>query len=294
MRKIFSEITDQIIREDEKTVLLLGDIGVFAFRKTIEDFPLRAMNFGIMEQTMISFASGLAKEKFIPIVHTIAPFLVERAYEQLKVDFGYQQLGGNFISVGASNDYSSLGCTHHCPGDVAALLNIPGFEVIVPGSQIEFKEAFYKKYANNNPTYFRLTEFPNSENLPFNNGQGLKLKNGKAATIIAIGPVLDLVLPVTKNLDVEVLYINQIMPFNRELISSNCKSNKILIVEPFYSGTILPYVMESLSGRKLLIEQAGISREFMTDYVTISKQQDMRLYQEYNISDKISKLVSSN
>jgi len=285
MRKTFVEITDQLIREDERTILLLGDIGVFAFRKTIEDFPLRAMNFGIMEQTMISFASGLAKEKFIPIVHTIAPFLVERAYEQLKVDFGYQQLSGNFISVGASNDYTSLGCTHHSPGDVGSLLNIPGFEIVIPGTSEEFQAAYKSYYSNSKATYFRLTDQTNNVSFPFNKGKGVKIKDGSKGTILAIGPVLNSILPIIQPLDIELLYMNQIMPFDNEILSRNCISNKLLVIEPFYSGTSSYLIMNALRGRSISVDFLGIPRNFLTDYSS-------NLTQEYSTDFEISKITT--
>jgi transketolase len=285
VRKTFAEITDQLIREDERTILLLGDIGVFAFRKTIEDFPLRAMNFGIMEQTMISFASGLAKEKFIPIVHTIAPFLVERAYEQLKVDFGYQQLSGNFISVGASNDYTSLGCTHHSPGDVGSLLNIPGFEIVIPGTSEEFQAAYKSNYSNSKATYFRLTDQTNNVSFPFNKGKGVKIKDGSKGTILAIGPVLNSILPIIQPLDIELLYMNQIMPFDNEILSRNCISNKLLVIEPFYSGTSSYLIMNALRGRNISVDFLGIPRNFLTDYSS-------NLTQEYSTDFEISKITT--
>ena len=95
--------------------------------------PLRAHNIGILEQSTIGLAAGLSLAGHFPIVHTIAPFLVERAYEQIKIDLGYQQLGSNLVSVGGSYDYAGLGCTHHCPADVGILNKIPGIEIIVPG-----------------------------------------------------------------------------------------------------------------------------------------------------------------
>ena len=125
MRKQFTSTTESILSTDERLVVLLGDIGVFGFRKSFEKFPKRICNIGILEQSTIGVAAGLAMTGFIPLVHTIAPFLVERSFEQLKDDFGYQKLGGNFVSVGASYDYAGLGCTHHCPADVAILKNIP-------------------------------------------------------------------------------------------------------------------------------------------------------------------------
>ena len=293
MRKAFSEITDQLIREDERTILLLGDIGVFAFRKTIEDFPLRAMNFGIMEQTMISFASGLAKEKFIPIVHTIAPFLVERAYEQLKVDFGYQQLSGNFISVGASNDYTSLGCTHHSPGDVGSLLNIPGFEIVIPGTSEEFQAAYKSYYSNSKATYYRLTDQTNNVSFPFNKGKGVKIKDGSKGTILAIGPVLNSILPIIQQLDIELLYVNQIMPFDSEILSRNCISNKLLVIEPFYSGTSSFLIMNALRGRNISVDFLGIPRNFLTDYSSNLTQEYSTDFEKSKITARIKQLIES-
>ena len=91
---------------------------------------------------MISMAAGLSNEGLKPIVHTIAPFIVNRAYEQLKIDFGYNKLNGNFVSIGASYDYASLGCTHHCPEDINLMYNIPNMQIVVPGSSEEFDALF--------------------------------------------------------------------------------------------------------------------------------------------------------
>src|SRR3989338_10790641 len=163
MRKQFVKTVESILEKDEKAILLLGDIGVFGFKKAFELFSERVLNIGILEQSTVGLAAGLSMQGFIPIVHTIAPFLVERSIEQLKNDFGYQQLGGNFVSVGASYDYAALGCTHHCPGDVGILKNIPGMEVILPGTAQEFDTLFKAAYADGKPTYFRISERENTE-----------------------------------------------------------------------------------------------------------------------------------
>ena len=45
-----------------------------------------------MEQSMIGFASGLSKAGYKPVIHTIAPFLVLRALDQIKIDFVLSQI----------------------------------------------------------------------------------------------------------------------------------------------------------------------------------------------------------
>ena len=88
MRKQFNKTITDIFLKDKKAVMLLGDIGVFAFRHLFKKYPKRLYNIGILEQSMISIAAGISNEGFNPIVHTIAPFIVNRAFEQLKIDFG--------------------------------------------------------------------------------------------------------------------------------------------------------------------------------------------------------------
>ena len=132
MRKQFVRTTEDVMAKDERLVVLLGDIGVFGFRSAFEQFPARIYNIGICEQAMTSLAAGLSKEGLVPVVHSIAPFVVERCFEQIKVDFCYQKLGGNIVSVGGSYDYAALGCTHHCPGDWQSCARCPAWKSSCP------------------------------------------------------------------------------------------------------------------------------------------------------------------
>ena len=86
MRKIFAEIVSELLSMDEKVVAILGDIGVHSFRESFIKFPDRVINIGILEQSMIGVAAGLSKGGMIPIVHSIAPFVIERPFEQIKID----------------------------------------------------------------------------------------------------------------------------------------------------------------------------------------------------------------
>lgn len=266
MRKQFFTTISDVIEKDEKAVLLLGDISVKGFVDTIKKFPDRAYNIGILEQATVGLAAGLAMTGFTPIFHTIAPFLIERTYEQLKLDFGYQRLGGNFISIGGSYDYAALGCTHHCPGDVGILKHIPGMEIVLPGTAQEFHDLFLQAYSDGKPTYFRLSEKSNPESYPVKFGQAHVIKKGSKATVIAIGPGLKPVLEGAKDLDVTILYYTTVAPFDKNTLKENSASGKILICEPYYRGAVLPEVMEVMAGRPVQVETVGVPVEFLNKY----------------------------
>lgn len=266
MRQQFVATTNDLIENNDKVALLLGGISVASFTDSIKKYPNRVFNAGISEQAIVSAASGMAVTGMIPIIHTIAPFLVERAYEQLKLDFGYQKLGGNFITTGASLDYSSFGSTHQCPADVGALKQIPGMQIIVPGTAEEFDSLFRSTYDNGCPTYIRTSRDVNSESQNVKFGKANVIKKGNKATIVVVGPMLDMVLKAVDDLDVSVLYYTTVAPFDQRTLEDNCPSGNVVICTPFYVDALLNDVISAMPDRKLLVREIGIPKEFIRHY----------------------------
>lgn len=265
MRKQLVKTVETLLSLDEKVVLLLGDIGVFGFKNSFNNYPTRVYNIGILEQSTISMSSGIAMSGLIPIVHTIAPFLVERSLEQLKIDFGYQNLNGNFISIGSSYDYAALGPTHHCPGDVMSLSTIPNMEIVIPGTSKEFDILLEESYNNGNPTYFRLSEYENKTDLNVVFGKANLIKKGKLATIICVANMLDNVIEATIDCDVTILYYSTINPFDDRILLDNFNKN-IIICEPLYEGSINYRVNKTLVGMEYKLFNIGIPHKFLTNY----------------------------
>lgn len=155
MRKIFPKTVMEIMDKDDRVVVILGDIGVHAFKDVFEKYPKRIYNIGILEQSMVGMAAGLAMAGFIPIVHTISPFLVARAYEQIRDDFGFQELIGTFVGVDVYITNPNLGLTHSCPEDISLMKHVPGMKTFTPGSAEEFDQLLKENY-NNSLNYFRI------------------------------------------------------------------------------------------------------------------------------------------
>tara|TARA_A100001015_G_scaffold311824_1_gene415815 strand:- start:20 stop:421 length:402 start_codon:yes stop_codon:yes gene_type:complete len=108
MRKVFGKLIVDLAKKDKKIVLITGDVEheMEIFKKK---FPKRFFNMGLCEQSMISLAAGIASEGLIPIVYSITPFLLERPFEQIKIDIDEQNL--KVILVGYA-DYPTHGPTH--------------------------------------------------------------------------------------------------------------------------------------------------------------------------------------
>lgn len=273
MRKAFVEIILDLFKQDKKLITFLGDIGIFGFRDAFKNFPNRIYNIGILEQSMISVAAGLSIKGFHPVIHTIAPFMIERAYEQLKNDFGYQSLNGNFVSVGASYDYASLGPTHHCPSDISILGNIPNFEIVVPGHQDEFKKLFKVSYKNGNPTYFRLSEDINTHSFDVQFGKINYIKKSNSNTyLIFFGPSLKISLSKLQSFDCNIVYVTTLKPFDKSFINLINKKRsknllKIIFVEPFYSYSFVSdFLLYFNNSKNLELHSLGIKKEFISYY----------------------------
>lgn len=287
MRKQFVKTLENILEKDENTILLLGDIGVFGFNNCFKKYPERVYNVGILEQAMVGIAAGLSINGFIPTLHTIAPFLISRAFEQLKIDFGYQKLSGNFVSVGGSYDYASLGCTHHCPEDIVLLKNIPNFNIYVPGNKNEFDYLYNNNYNNQCPNYYRLSEFSHNENIEVKNNKAVKIKDGGLATVITIGPFLTRTINACKDLDVTILYYTILSPFDKQAIIDN-KNKVTILIEPFYEGTLSYDICNLIDGKVYYI---GVPRKFLNNYGKASEHDELYGLDEFSINKRIKEIL---
>jgi transketolase len=159
MRKKFVELCKEELIQNSMSHVLLGDIGVGGFLNANDELQERVINMGIAEQAMIGFGSGLSAmmPKANVIVHTISPFLVERALEQIKLCCGYNEKKLILISANGPFDYEKLGPTHHCASDVSLLSTIPNIELRLPATVEDLEVAFHEAITSAKSFYIRMT-----------------------------------------------------------------------------------------------------------------------------------------
>jgi transketolase len=109
MREVFAETMSELLDEDLSTALVLADISVQYFRQAQAEHPERVINVGIREQLLVNIGAGLGLSGLRPVVHTFSTFLVERAFEQIKLGFGHQDAAACWSASGARTTSRAVG-----------------------------------------------------------------------------------------------------------------------------------------------------------------------------------------
>ena len=264
MRRQFRDTIMDLAKYDDKIVMILGDVSVYLFNDFKEKYPDRFYNMGICENTLISVAAGLSSQGFFPFIHTIAPFVTERSFEQIKLDMCYNQFGANIVSCGASFDYAWDGATHHSYTDLAILRMLPQIEVIQPGSRKEVDLLIRSQYNNGKTTYFRLSDHPHDIDVPVKFGKGVVLKDsGSKVTVMTAGPILGNVMKACQDLDVNLVYFHTLKPIDKEIIS-RFKNSEILVIHDAFGLYEAICEVPDLS-----VSYHGMPDEFCTWYGTL-------------------------
>ena len=250
MRTRFIDTTTALLDEDPRVALVLADISTDSFRPAARAHPDRVHNVGIREQLLIGVAGGLALTGLRPIVHTIASFLIERPFEQLKLSLGHQGVGAVLVGHGASYDYATSGRTHHAPGDVALVGTLPDWQILVPGHPDETETLL--RYAVNDGdsrVYLRLSEQRNDTARAVTPGRFELVRTGRRGVVIAVGLMLDRVLAATHDLDVTVLYATTVRPFDAATLraATATATADVVLVEPYLAGTSTAEVAAALT-----------------------------------------------
>jgi transketolase len=270
-RTQFARTTTDLLEEDLSTMLVLAEISARFFGDALRRHPDRVVNVGIREQLLVNVGAGLALTGLRPIVHTFGTFLVERAFEQIKLGFAHQGVGGVLVGGGGSFDASRSGRTHQAPGDVALMDTLPEIVIHAPGTSAETDEVLRSAVAAEGLHYVRVVEQTNSESF---SGAGLHVvRRGSGATVIALGPLLDQTLAATVDRDVTVLYAHTVRPFDVATLRTVLTRPEVILVEPWLAGTSTRVVADALHDVPHRLLSLGTRRTELRRYGTPAEHQ---------------------
>lgn len=152
MRRQFGKTIVKLAEKDPRIVLLICDV-FQEMEEFVEKFPDRFYNTGLTEQSTISIAAGMAIEGLRPVVYTLTPFLIERPFEQIKLDVDGQKLP---VMLVGNDSYPTHGSSHrplNVEGLVGLLKNTHGY---FPRNSFETEKAILNAYLMGEPAIICL------------------------------------------------------------------------------------------------------------------------------------------
>jgi len=234
MKAVFFKTIEELAESNKDIFILTGDLGFKLFDNFRGKYPDKFYNIGVAEANMISIAAGLSLCSKSVYCYSIIPFLVMRAFEQIRVDVAYQNLNVKLIGFGAGFSYSLEGFTHFGLEDLALMRTLPNMTIVVPASIYEARCLAKASLEYKGPIYIRLERAEEAityqksydfryRSLDLEIGKAMLLREGKDIAIFAIGnmvnsgkKVADLLA--SKGISVTLVNMHTLKPLDSETI----------------------------------------------------------------------------
>lgn len=232
--------------ENENIVVLDADLSKSTktadFKKVCSD---RFINMGIAEGNMMAVAAGLAACGKIPFASTFAMFAAGRAFEQIRNSICYPKLNVKICATHAGITVGEDGASHQAIEDISLMRSIPNMTIINPSDAVETEAAIKAIIEYKGPCYVRLGRsavniINDNADYKFEIGKGSLLREGKDATIIATGIMVDAALEAYNILAEEgirtrVINIHTIKPIDEEIITKAARETGVIITAEEHS-----------------------------------------------------------
>ena len=157
MRRRFGKVISELASKDDKIYLIVGDIGYRVFDDFRQLHPDRFINMGVCEQSTIGVSAGMALQGLKPWVYTITPFLIERPFEQTKLDIDQQNTNVKLVGYA---DYPTQGPTHAELSGPRLMRHFNNIASFFPGDGDETETMTNQAYQIYGPAFISLKSDP--------------------------------------------------------------------------------------------------------------------------------------
>jgi transketolase len=276
MRTAFIETLFDLAQQDERIVLMVGDLGFGVVTPFMERLPKQFVNAGVAEQNMTGMAAGMALSGKIVFTYSIANFPVLRCLEQIRNDVCYHRANVKIVSVGGGMAYGALGISHHATEDIAVMRALPGIVVVVPGDPLEARLATQALVEYDGPAYLRLGRAgePIVHTTPpdFQLGRAITVREGNDISLITTGGQLyDTVqaadLLATEGIQARVLSMPTVKPLDTEAVLAAAEATSAMFTIEEHStigglgGAVAETLMEA-EQRPRCFKRIGLNDTF--------------------------------
>lgn len=155
MREVLSHFLASKAEADKNFFVMSGDHGYALFDEIRRKAPEQFINTGVTEQAMVGAAAGMAKTGKKIVIYGLASFIPIRVLEFIKMNICYEKLPVIILGDGAGAVYTTLGASHQCGEDIAALRTLP-VKIFSPADRHEMELCLGQAFLEKMPTYIRI------------------------------------------------------------------------------------------------------------------------------------------
>lgn len=198
-----------------------------------ELFPDHYHDVAIAEQHAVTFAAGLACEKFKPVVAIYSTFL-QRAYDQLIHDVALQNLDVTF-AIDRAGLVGEDGPTHAGAFDISYLRCIPNIAIATPSDENECRQLLFSAYRHKGPATVRYPRGSGcgvnivQEDLHYVLGKGHQLRKGAMVSILNFGVLLSRVQSIAERHNYSVCDMRWVKPMDEELLLQQAVEHDFIV-----------------------------------------------------------------
>jgi transketolase len=201
-------------------------------------YPERFYNMGIAEANMMCVAAGMATCGKVVFASSFAIFASGRAYEQVRNSICYPELNVKIGATHAGITVGEDGASHQCNEDFSLMRVLPNMVVLSPSDHVSAKKAVKAAFNHYGPVYLRFGRAAvpvlYDENLDFQIGKGIKIKDGSDVSLIANGIMVSAALEASEMLQAEgisarVIDIYSIKPSDEKIIITAAKETGAIV-----------------------------------------------------------------
>jgi len=208
LREAYGKTLVELGRENPDIVVLDADLCRSTMTKYFTaEFPDRSFDCGIAEQNMVGIAAGLAASGKVPFASTFAVFAAGRCFDQLRMSIAQPKLNVKLVATHGGITAGEDGASHQAIEDLSLVCSLPGFTVIAPADAIETAQAVKSAATHHGPFYIRVPRpklpLVYSDDYHFELGRAITMRQGKDATIIALGVMVAPALEAAEELERE-------------------------------------------------------------------------------------------
>lgn len=239
-RETYGRTLVELGRQNKDIVVLDADLSSSTMTKFFsQEFPDRFFDCGLTEQNMVGIAAGLAASGKIVFVSSFAIFVSCRCFDQMRLYLSQSELNVKIVATHGGITVGEDGSSHHAIEDLALCCALPGFTVVVPADAIEAAEAIRVAAGEYGPFYIRLsrpkTPIVYHEGYQFTLGKAVIMRQGKDATVIAVGIMVAKALEAAnilarQGIDCRVINMHTLKPLDKAAVVKAASETGAIVV----------------------------------------------------------------